>query len=775
MTAANHVSTNQDCTQPLHRRERPWNLGAALLVPLSISSLLVGVTTAAIAQSAPATITPSSITPQTTVTLYVNPITGDDSTGNGSDRAPFRSITRALDVAAPNTTIQLAPGIYSSATGETFPIALKPRVIIQGNPDTRGQDVVIQGSGSFASPSLARQNITILGGANQAGLVGVTVTNPHPEGYAIQIEASSPAIAANTFTNNGRGGIAIVGSSQSVIRNNFFSRNGESSIRIQGSARPTIQENIIEQSQTGIWVKETAAPILVGNRITQNQTGIRVEGEATPKLRSNSVEGNTEFGLQAIAPARPDLDATATAEANFFRNNGKQDMALPTAATPTAKTPPAPSQDNAVEAEPPAAATRSPQPSPPLAQDPVPTPPVRKAEPGSVVVPVITIPVSQAVPSPTPVEPIAEPPVKPPAIAPTPQPQSQRGNESGLSATAFPVPSALSNTSPPVTSQRPLQVMPSNPPGATPTVMPVAASESEPPLTTITVPAVSQRAAVRPPLPMTSEGNAPQPVVTTNRRLPSQPPVRPISREEIPAPPALPLRLTSPQQPLSTAGFPVLQTPASATAFPVPAGIRPAPMPAAIPISAPQSMPVPVPLVQPLPIARPLPPATVTPLNGATSIPGAIEIPVPRPDPQPRPVRTAPARSPVAMPPIATNPTPAKPGTVLPVPSASIPVGNIGDMPKVYSARGGSPQIIPGFPMNPPNAAAVVVKYRVVVVAADESQQEQIRAIVPDAFPVVYRGQRVMQAGAFGDREKAEQLVASLSTQGLQAIVEPLQ
>jgi cell division septation protein DedD len=99
-------------------------------------------------------------------------------------------------------------------------------------------------------------------------------------------------------------------------------------------------------------------------------------------------------------------------------------------------------------------------------------------------------------------------------------------------------------------------------------------------------------------------------------------------------------------------------------------------------------------------------------------------------------------------------------------------LGNIGDMPKVYSVRNRQPA--PGVPITPENAGFVVVKYRVIVVATDNTQQEQLRAIVPDAFPAVYRGQRVMQAGAFGDRSKANELVASLNVQGLQAIIEPL-
>jgi len=74
------------------------------------------------------------------VTLFVDSGRGSDITGNGSDRAPFKTITYAAKVAQPYSVIQLAAGIYSTQTGENFPIQLKPNVSLQ-----QGQASVIQG------------------------------------------------------------------------------------------------------------------------------------------------------------------------------------------------------------------------------------------------------------------------------------------------------------------------------------------------------------------------------------------------------------------------------------------------------------------------------------------------------------------------------------------------------------------------------------------------------------------------------------------------------
>ncbi|HTU81492.1 MAG TPA: DUF1565 domain-containing protein [Candidatus Acidoferrales bacterium] len=77
---------------------------------------------------------PPTPTPQTN--YYVNPATGNDSTGNGTPSAPYRSITKALSVVAksaiPNLTVNLAAGSYTTGSGEVFPIVIPTGVTIAG-------------------------------------------------------------------------------------------------------------------------------------------------------------------------------------------------------------------------------------------------------------------------------------------------------------------------------------------------------------------------------------------------------------------------------------------------------------------------------------------------------------------------------------------------------------------------------------------------------------------------------------------------------------------
>lgn len=255
--------------------------------------------------------------------LFVKPSIEND--GNGSESAPFKTITRALEVAEPNSTIVLSPGTYDESSGETFPIRLKPGVSIQGDSKSRGSNIAIKGGGTFMSPTFARQNITILG-ANQASLSGVSVTNPNPRGYGLWIESSSPVVSENTFTGNSHDGISITGNSSPTVRSNYFYKNGANGITIYGTSRPEVRENVFEETGFGINIAQKAAPLLVGNRITKNRSGIVAQANARPVLRDNVIEGNTEDGVVAIANSQPDMGTKAEPGKNVFRQNGRYDI-----------------------------------------------------------------------------------------------------------------------------------------------------------------------------------------------------------------------------------------------------------------------------------------------------------------------------------------------------------------------------------------------------------------------------------------------------------------
>ncbi len=257
--------------------------------------------------------------------LYVSSNGGSDTGGNGSDRSPFKTLTYALSVAPPKTAILLAPGTYSAQSGEKFPLMLRPSVTVQGNPSTRGQNIVIKGGGDFLSPTSAGQNIAILG-ADGAGLSGVTVTNTNYRGYALWIESSSPTVVNNTFSGSTHDGISVVGTGRPTIGGNFFSKNGANGMTIFGTSRPEVRDNVFENTGFGINVAQNASPLLIGNKITRNKDGVVVQADARPVLRNNYIESNRRDGIVAITRALPDLGTSAEPGGNVIRNNGQYDV-----------------------------------------------------------------------------------------------------------------------------------------------------------------------------------------------------------------------------------------------------------------------------------------------------------------------------------------------------------------------------------------------------------------------------------------------------------------
>ncbi len=260
---------------------------------------------------------------QTVNWLYVNPDSGDDRRGSGSALAPFQTITHALSVAQPDTVILLAPGTYSR--GETFPLQLKPDVTIQGDASTRGEKIVISGGGSITTPSSVRANITVLAAEN-SGLIGVTVTNPNPQGYGVWIDSTSPVVLNNTFKDSTQDGISIDGSSAPVIRGNHFIGNRQNGITIYGTSQAEIRDNVFERMKVGIHIAQNAAPRIVNNRITNNKDGVVVQQNSTPVLRGNTIADNDDNGAIVLANAQPDLGTVADPGGNIFRDNGDRDV-----------------------------------------------------------------------------------------------------------------------------------------------------------------------------------------------------------------------------------------------------------------------------------------------------------------------------------------------------------------------------------------------------------------------------------------------------------------
>ena len=258
-------------------------------------------------------------------TIYVDPKEGDDAE-TGKKSAPLQTITKALEIASADSTIQLAAGTYSEDTGETFPIIIKDRITLQGDPRNQGYKTIIKGDGYFVSPTGAGQNIAIAALKDAGTITGITVTNNHSRGHGICIESASPKIIGNTFTRSGNTGVSVNGASSPLIEDNYFYNNSGNGLLVYGTSQPEITKNTFEQTGFGISLVQDAVAKIIENQFDGNRIGIILESNAQATLRSNEIINSTESGLTAIAQSRVDLGTDAEPGNNIFRSNKKLDI-----------------------------------------------------------------------------------------------------------------------------------------------------------------------------------------------------------------------------------------------------------------------------------------------------------------------------------------------------------------------------------------------------------------------------------------------------------------
>jgi parallel beta-helix repeat protein len=258
--------------------------------------------------------------------IFVDPTAGDDATGTGLQvRSPLRTLTRALELATPGTTIVLAPGIYNASNGENFPIVVPAGVTIQGDPSNYGQNILLLGGGSFQSATFATQNATLrLEG--DAAVVGVSLANPNDQGYGVWIESGRPSMTYSTISQNASDAVVIVGDSSPTIAHNHFTNNAANGVTVYGTAEPEITQNWFESSGAAVNIAQNSAPVLIENSIRNNTDGVIVQSSAQPVLRGNVIEANTQDGLVAIAQSLPNLGTADDPGNNVIRNNGRYDI-----------------------------------------------------------------------------------------------------------------------------------------------------------------------------------------------------------------------------------------------------------------------------------------------------------------------------------------------------------------------------------------------------------------------------------------------------------------
>lgn len=258
--------------------------------------------------------------------LQVNP--ASDREGTGTVQFPFKTITQALKQALkqalrqaqPGVIIQLAAGTYQTETGEQFPLDIPSGVSVVG----QGQ-VLIKGGGSLATADFGAQNVAVVL-RDRAQLKGVTITNPVNQGTGLWVEAGTPLIIRNRFSQCRQNGVMVAGNARPLLLENEFVENLASGLYLVRYAKGEVRQNRFRRCGYGIALSDRAAPLLWANQVQQNRMGIVISRQASPVLRQNQVSENRELGLWVKDSALIDLGQSQDPGENRFQHNGPLDL-----------------------------------------------------------------------------------------------------------------------------------------------------------------------------------------------------------------------------------------------------------------------------------------------------------------------------------------------------------------------------------------------------------------------------------------------------------------
>lgn len=261
--------------------------------------------------------------------LWVDPVGGSDRFGNGRPALPVKTISRALELARPNTVVRLEAGTYS--TEENFPLVLPPAVSLQGSPRDRQGPVTIRGGGILDAASVGAnfgvntaEHVAIVATGN-GSIRGLTISNPQGIGVWV-LGNSAIAIENNTFLDSQKAGLAIASGGAPVVRNNAFSGHSDRALVLGSSTGAEVVANTFERNGTGIWIGDVAVPTLQGNRLQGNRIGIAIDGITRPVLRGNHIANSLETGLAVNSRTRPDLGSAASPGNNTIGNSADADV-----------------------------------------------------------------------------------------------------------------------------------------------------------------------------------------------------------------------------------------------------------------------------------------------------------------------------------------------------------------------------------------------------------------------------------------------------------------
>jgi len=189
----------------------------------------------------------------------------------------YPTVQEAINVAAPGSTVLVAPGIYHES------LVINKTLTIIGLP---GSAPIFVGGGSGIA-------VTLLPSASGSIIAGVVIT--HWDQGILIIDASDCKIYSNIMSLMNNNGITLEGNNaaNNLIYSNIFQENTVAVNLTASSTNNTIYKNIITSNNIGLSV-ESSGHIIYANTISENQLGIDMSNSNGNIIYHNNFINNKE-------------------------------------------------------------------------------------------------------------------------------------------------------------------------------------------------------------------------------------------------------------------------------------------------------------------------------------------------------------------------------------------------------------------------------------------------------------------------------------------------